>query len=50
MVNEFMGVSFHNCEYEYQKNEMLCSKTFKSLNRYERPEKTTKQFKLVKVV
>ena len=32
------------------KNEMLCSKTFKSLNTYERPEKTTKQFKLVKVV
>ena len=29
------------------KNAMLCSKT---LNRYERPEKTTKQFKLVKVV
>lgn len=32
------------------KTEMLCSKTFISLNRYERPEKTTKQFKLVKVV
>ena len=23
MVNEFLGVSFHNCEYEYQKRNAV---------------------------